>query len=873
MGNSYYKYIVYKENRDRFTDLSLNNNKIDGRLIAFNNNYLAMSWTNGDIVLLNSSKPCKITKDQPRMKYNYNKSNDIEFSPFNNKILASTYDNNYAVLWKIPDGDLKENITKELQIYTKHTKKTTYITFNPIVNNVLCSGSLGGEIHIWNPEKGDNYIEFKSDDSPSMISWNPNGNLVGVTTKNRYINIFDPRNNKIILRQNINDGVVSPKFGWIDNDLFVTTGYDNKKSKHMLKLWDIRNHNNNFLNEGELASIQIDKSKSDIFTPFINKELKIIYILGKEKSSFNAYIYNNRKLEKIKTDDTKTPSICSVLLDRKYLNKKGSEIDTFLNVTKDYKNIYYSSVVYSPKNNKPINSLKLFPEENNIALSFEEWIEGKNIEKKGDKQEIVNKNDFKIKEKDKEVIILDVKENKGKKIETKNKEEREKSGELNTQNPIKKALIEENDKNEKLIKENKPNIKEINEKQKLYEELNKKYLDIKNKYEDLNKSYLEEQKKVKKLNDDQNNIDNLNKELKQKYEEENKDLKQKSEKEIENLKKEIEKLKEELKGEKDKNKQLTFEKDNYLKEKNNKGKLNKDLETKLKEEQDKNKQLNENYEKFLEEKKIYEKLINNNKNIIEEKSKLYDELTKKYEEEKKKNEQLNIDLKNNKNETLINELQGKLSENEKTINDLTQNLEKEKNEKKELSEKNELLNKEKEEFEKIKSELNRNLDKEKEKYKNLDEEYKKYLEDKNNNTKLCEDLKQKYEKENNDLKEKSENLNNELNKEKANNENLNKELKEEKDKNEKYEKQKKDLEDKLKEEQNKNKQLNENNEQKNLEEKNKYDELKAKYEQLDNDYKEKDKLYKDSNKKLEEEKNKNIKLNNDLKHYFHFHLY
>jgi len=106
MGSSYYKYIVYKEKDDKFTDLLLNKDIKDGRLIAINNNYLAMSWINGDIVIVNSSRPFKIKKYHPRIKYNFNKSCDIEFSPFNDKILASAYDNNSVVLWEIPDEDI-----------------------------------------------------------------------------------------------------------------------------------------------------------------------------------------------------------------------------------------------------------------------------------------------------------------------------------------------------------------------------------------------------------------------------------------------------------------------------------------------------------------------------------------------------------------------------------------------------------------------------------------------------------------------------------------------------------------------------------------------------------------------------------------------
>ena len=78
-----------------------------------------------------------------------------------------------------------------------------------------------------------------------MISWNSNGNLVEVSTKNKFLNIFDPRKNKMIFKQIINDDFIHPKFGQIDNNLFATMGYDDIKSSKILKLWDVRKLNNN----------------------------------------------------------------------------------------------------------------------------------------------------------------------------------------------------------------------------------------------------------------------------------------------------------------------------------------------------------------------------------------------------------------------------------------------------------------------------------------------------------------------------------------------------------------------------------------------------------------------------------------------------
>ena len=62
--------------------------------------------------------------------------------------------------------------------------------------------------------KGCIVSNIKSVDNPSMISWNSKGDLVGVNSKNKFINIFDhPKSNKMIFNQNINDSVDSPKFG------------------------------------------------------------------------------------------------------------------------------------------------------------------------------------------------------------------------------------------------------------------------------------------------------------------------------------------------------------------------------------------------------------------------------------------------------------------------------------------------------------------------------------------------------------------------------------------------------------------------------------------------------------------------------------
>jgi WD40 repeat protein len=236
MYNLNYNYNkIYLEKTNIYSGLYLNKNIVDGRPMAINKKYLAVSSINdGEISIFDSSEPYKIENIQSYIKINDNKTKiqDLEFSPFNENILPLAYENKSIVLWKIPEGNMNKNKTKVFQIYKNHNNKVNYVAFNPIVDNTLCSDSSDNEIHIWNIEKMDDYIKFNIDENPSMISWNPNGDLIGVSSK-KNINIFDPRNENFVIKQNINERYHPPKLAWIDNNLFVSTVRD--KNMKLLK--------------------------------------------------------------------------------------------------------------------------------------------------------------------------------------------------------------------------------------------------------------------------------------------------------------------------------------------------------------------------------------------------------------------------------------------------------------------------------------------------------------------------------------------------------------------------------------------------------------------------------------------------------------
>ena len=378
MSGSTFKNALGEDQKEVFTKCDVSQVSTEGRLLAVNGNFLAMAWDNrGEIVVVDSSKPFGIKPDQPRIKGHHSNVLDLEFSPFSSDLLASSFDDYAVLLYKIPEGGLQDHMKQEVQIYQKHTKKVPHVTFNPVASDVICSGAFQGEIHVWNILKGETYIELKADDTPTCLAWNPNGTLIGATTKNKFMNVFDPRANKMIFKHQINEKINSAKLAWIDNNSFVTTSWTQGGAK-FLKLWDIRKVKGDLTSEGAVAEVKIDSSTT-VTTPFVDRESKLVYTIGKGEAGIHTFDYSEGKFIKGIDFSSKEPSICSVFFDRKALDYNTLEIDRFARYVNS-KKVYY--VTYRIARRNPTYNPALYPpvECGEAALTYDQWVAGETAE-------------------------------------------------------------------------------------------------------------------------------------------------------------------------------------------------------------------------------------------------------------------------------------------------------------------------------------------------------------------------------------------------------------------------------------------------------------------------------------------------------------
>ena len=85
----------------------------------------------------------------------------------------------------------------------------------------------------------------------------------------------------------MNEQFQSAKFAWLDNEQFVTTSWTKNKAK-IMRLCDIRKVKDDLSAEQEVTNVKIDSSTT-VTTPFVDKESKLIYAIGKGESGIRTY--------------------------------------------------------------------------------------------------------------------------------------------------------------------------------------------------------------------------------------------------------------------------------------------------------------------------------------------------------------------------------------------------------------------------------------------------------------------------------------------------------------------------------------------------------------------------------------------------------
>ena len=176
------------------------------RFLAINDKYLAVLLDKkGKINIAETNKPRNLSYGNYMIIEGLDKNIlDLEFSPFDSNILAFSNDNKSVNLTRINNEENKFGC--QTFSYLKHTNEAiSFVNFNPIALNIMCSCSLKGELHVWDSNKLENLFECNIQNNPFEISWNPDGSLIGISTKkkNSFIMILEIKKFLLLLSNHI----------------------------------------------------------------------------------------------------------------------------------------------------------------------------------------------------------------------------------------------------------------------------------------------------------------------------------------------------------------------------------------------------------------------------------------------------------------------------------------------------------------------------------------------------------------------------------------------------------------------------------------------------------------------------------------------
>ena len=487
MASSITTKIKGKQQENFFSSCYLSTENTEGRLMAFNDQYLAMAWKDpGKIKLVNSNVPCDLDMNSSFSNFRNQPILDMEFSPFDNKVLAFCNEN------KVFISEVKTNGIDTP--YSFESKKINSINFNPVASNVICYSTSFGEIEIWDTVKSTHCFKINLEKKPNSIHWSPNGSLIGCIESN-LLQVYDPRNNIHIFQQKLSANY-KPKFAWLDNENLVSVNSDENNNK-ILSLFDIRQ-----MKKNPYSSIEIYPNISQkIVNLFVNPELKIIYTTIKDEKEMNIFDYGNGTLQKMTDFICSEVNNFSIQLNRKYLDKNKLEIDRFARYTNNNK-IYYISFFI---NNEPFypNSKLSQPQ-----MTYDEWFKSKDIIEKKENEDFENKKNKELEEEEKlkeYIVITKDENNRVSQFEGENnKNDIEKNNATTAlteqitlfKQKIEKLQEELDNKNKKLEKKEQK-LKQFNEQISEIKKLTKSNItEVKDEYDRISKK-LEEEKKIK----------------------------------------------------------------------------------------------------------------------------------------------------------------------------------------------------------------------------------------------------------------------------------------------------------------------------------------------------------------------------------------
>lgn len=228
----------------------------------------------------------RLEADLPLIKGHAGPVIDFDFSPFNDNLLATASEDGTVKFWIIPDEGITKHVTEFDAELRGHSKKLIFSKFHPSADYTIATSGADSTVRVWdisNQKCVMTYDDLKS--TTTALEWSHNGSLLGLMTKEKTLNVFDPRKDGQALSTSTHEGARPQKLAWLGDSQTIFTAGFSKISEREYAIWDTRN----------ISSPLIKKRLDDyagIPFPHFDEDSRVLYVAGKGESAVSFFQYS-----------------------------------------------------------------------------------------------------------------------------------------------------------------------------------------------------------------------------------------------------------------------------------------------------------------------------------------------------------------------------------------------------------------------------------------------------------------------------------------------------------------------------------------------------------------------------------------------------
>jgi len=366
-----------------YGDIRIGNVSPESNVIKVNSTFFAVPWQIAGGVAIVPLEKTGAVGDVGETPLILNQSeegehniNELNFSPFDDHLLATAGQDGKARFWKIPFGGLRENITEALSTLDASSKRLLTVEFHPLSKNVVLTAGADYEIKLWDLSVNSPNITIPAVHKGLItnVSWNAvQGDLFVTSCKDKALRLFDPRSPKPLAGEVPNDhvGAKSGKAIWLGKIQKVLSIGFTRSNEREIHLFDPRNISK------KLSTSHLDQSSS---TPlvFYDDDNSLLYVSGKGDGTIKPYEVTEEDLLPLAEYKSKDPATGLAIMHRSQCNLMKCEVHRLLKLTPSGQAIPIRFEV--PRQNNDWFQEDLFPDawDGQATTSAQEWFAGAN---------------------------------------------------------------------------------------------------------------------------------------------------------------------------------------------------------------------------------------------------------------------------------------------------------------------------------------------------------------------------------------------------------------------------------------------------------------------------------------------------------------